>query len=324
MAKSRGVDAKLIRLRALSREAPAPEHLAELRKALGDPSNLVVADAAEIVGSRALPELAPDLVAAFDRFLIDPAETDKLCRAKIAIVEALNKVEYDKEDVFLRGIRHVQMEPRWKKEEDSAAPLRGSAAFGLVRIDYPDVVLLLTDLLADPERIARMAAAEALGESRSPAAIPLLRFKARTGDAEPEVTAECLAALMVAGPKESLSFVAPFLHSPDEAIQQGAAFALAESRRPDALAVLLEHWPHARRGSQEALALAISTTRLPAALDFLLGALAGRDREAALAALSALAIHRHNESLKERIAAAVAGKGGALRERYEKKFAPQK
>jgi hypothetical protein len=45
----------------------------------------------------------------------------------------LNKIEYDKEEVFLSGIRFVQMEPRWGGEEDAAAQLRGSAAFGLVR-----------------------------------------------------------------------------------------------------------------------------------------------------------------------------------------------
>ena len=50
---------------------------------------LVVADAAQIVGERALSELAPELIAAFDVFMDEPEETDKRCRAKIAIVEAL-------------------------------------------------------------------------------------------------------------------------------------------------------------------------------------------------------------------------------------------
>jgi HEAT repeat protein len=325
MAKSRGVDAKLNRLRALRRETPIPEHLAELRKALGDTSNLVVADAAEIVGSRILPELAPDLVAAFDRFMVEPAETDKLCRAKTALVEALNKIEYEKEDVFLAGIHHVQMEPRWGGEEDSAARLRGSAALALVRINYRDVVLLLADLLADPEKVTRVAAAQALGESRAPSALPLLRFKARLGDEDPDVTAECLTALMSAAPKESLPFVAQFLDSPDEAIQQGAAFALAESRRPDALDILMQHWPKARDGSaQELIRLAISMTRLPAALDFVLESLVADNQSTALAALSALAIHPHNQSIHERIAAAVAKKGDAiLKEAFRKEFGPK-
>ena len=62
----------------------------------------MVAEAAQIVGERILPDLAPALVAAFDRFMADPEENDKLCRAKTAIVEALNKIECENEEVFLR------------------------------------------------------------------------------------------------------------------------------------------------------------------------------------------------------------------------------
>ena len=322
MAKARSVEAKLSRLQALRHEPAVSEHLAELRHALLDRSNLVVAEAAEIVGNRLLSDFALDLVAAFDRFLIDPVETDKLCRAKIAIVEALNKIEYDKEDVFLRGIRHVQKEPRWGGEEDSAGHLRGNAAFGLVRINHRDVVLLLADLLADEEKVARSAAVQALGASGAPAAIPLLRFKARTGDKEPEVTAACLAALMNAAPGESLAFVAQFLHFPIPAIQEGAAFALGESRRTDALDILKAYWPNVPRGSlQEVILLAISMTRLPSALDFLLEVLSADTQAPVLAVLTALAIHRHNESLKERIAAIVARKGdAALQKSFSKKF----
>ncbi|MBL8797437.1 MAG: HEAT repeat domain-containing protein [Planctomycetia bacterium] len=322
MAKARGLDARLERLRALRQEPASPEHVAELRKALADKSNLVAAEAAEIVGARLLAELTPDLVAAFDRFMVDPAETDKLCRAKLAIVETLNKLEYDQEAIFLTAIRHVQMEPRWGTSEDAAADLRGSAAFGLVRLNYRDVVLLLVDLLLDREKVARMAAAQALGETRAPAAIPLLRYKARLGDKDSEVTAECLAALMVAAPVESLPFVTRFLNSADEALQQGAAFALAESRRADALAVLKDHYAKARRSSlQEVLLLAISMTRLPAGLEFVFEVLAGDDRTAAQAALAALAIHRHNDSVHERVAALVAQKQDtALQERFRKKF----
>jgi HEAT repeat protein len=326
MAKARGVDARLARLRALRHESPVPEHVPELRTALADKSNLVVAEAAEIVGSRLLRDLAPELVAAFDRFMTNPAESDKLCKAKFTIIETLNKIEYEDEAVFLRGIKHVQMEPRWGGAEDSAGELRGSSAFGLVRISYRDIVVLLADLLADSEKVARLAAAQALGATRSLSAIPLLRFKARIGDKESEVVGECLTALMVAAPKESLAFVAEFLHSSDEADQQAAAFALAESRRPEALAVLTAFWPKARSASfQEVILVAISTTRLPASIDFLLGILGGDEQPAAMAALSALAIHRNNEAICHRIASAVSAKENpALQERFKKKFAVTK
>jgi HEAT repeat protein len=321
MAKPRGVDAKLSRLRALRQEPLEAEQLTELRQALADKSNLVAADAAEIVGERNLADFAPDLVAAFDRFMTDAAETDKLCRAKIAVVEALNKIDHDRADVFLRGIHHVQMEPRWGKEEDTAAPLRGGAAFGLVRMHYPEVILLLVDLLADAEKDARLTAVQAIGQSCLPAAVPLLRFKARVGDADPAVTAECLTALMSAAPNESLAFVASFLQRGGEVVQEAAAFALAESRRPEALDALTGYWPRARGGPlQEALLLAIAMTRLPAATEFLMTILAGDNRPAALAALSALAIHRHNPAIKERVAAVVRTGDAAMQERFKKKF----
>src|SRR5262249_23044707 len=149
--------------------------------------SLIVSAAAEIVGERLLAGLAPDLIAALDRFYVDGPETDKLCRAKIAIVEALNKIGHEDAQLLLRAVHYVQLEPAWGGPEDRAAKLRGSAAFGLVRIGYPDVLLVLADLLADPQKLARMAAAQALGATRAPAAIPLLRYKARIGDEEPDV-----------------------------------------------------------------------------------------------------------------------------------------
>ena len=110
--KPRGVDTKLHRLREARAEPLTPRLISELRDALADKSNFVVAAAAEIVGERGLTELVPDLVAAFRRFLEDPVETDKICKAKLAIVETLHKLDADEEDVYRAAIRHVQPEPR--------------------------------------------------------------------------------------------------------------------------------------------------------------------------------------------------------------------
>ena len=322
MAKARTVDAKLARLRALRTEPITPALVAELQALISDKSNLVVAEAAEIVGERSLHDLAPDLITAFHRFLIDPVDTDKLCRAKIAITEALHKIEFDAEDMFRVGLRHVQMEPQWGKPEDTAASLRAAAAFALVRLNPRDLMILLADLLADPEKDARSAAAKALGASGMLAAIPLLRFKARVGDAETEVIAECLTALVTADADGSLAFVGEFLASRREEIAEGAALALAESRRLAVLELLKAHSPKTQPGSfQNVLLLAIAITRQPAGVDFLLDVLAGKDRDAAAAALAALAIHRHNPAVKERIAAVVAkSRDPGLREKFTKEF----
>lgn len=317
MAKARGVDAKLARLRLVRAEPATPALRAELRGALADKSNLVAAAAAEIVAEQSLTELTPDLVAAFPRFLVDPVESDKLCRAKIEIVEALNKLAADAEDVFRTALRHVQPEPAWGGAEDTAAPLRAAAAFALVRVNPRDLMVLLADLLADPEKAARVAAARALGASGHLAAVPLLRFKARTGDKEPEVVVECLTALVSAEPDASIPFVGGFLHSRAGEIADGAALALAESRRPAALDLLTEFWPRARRDESlgGVVLLAMAITRLPAGIDFLLDVLA--DGESA--ALPALAIHRHNPAVRDRVAAVVERKG-ALKKAFEKAF----
>ena len=318
MAKARGVDAKLTRLRLVRDEPVTPALLAELRAGLADKSNLVAAAAAEIAGERALTDLVPDLVAAFPRLLIDPVETDKLCRAKIEITEALNRFEADAEDVYRAGLRHVQLEPAWGRPDDTAAPLRAAAAFALVRVNPRDLMVLLADLLADPEKVARAAAAKALGASGHLAAVPLLRFKARVGDEEPEVVVECLTALMSAAPDESVGFVGGFLDSADE-IAEGAALALGESRRPAALDLLKGHWPKARRHESlgGVLLLAVAITRLPAGLDFLLDVLA---TDGDPAALPALAIHRHNPTVRDRVSAIVARKGDALKKAFAKEF----
>jgi HEAT repeat protein len=323
MAKPRGIDAKLNRLRVFRDQPASPELVAALRAALGDASNLVAAEAAQIIGARLLPDFTAELAAAFDRFMVEPEESDKLCRGKNAIVETLNKIEYEKDDVFLRGIHHVQMEPAWGESYDAAAQLRGNSAFGLVRINHPGVLNLLVDLLSDNEKVARLAAVQALGQSGRVAAIPLLRFKARSGDKDPAVTAECLTALIQMAPVESLPFVTEFLHARNAALQEGAAFALAEARSPGALHILSTFLPEGLRGGLlDAILLAISMLRLPAAFEMLLEIVAGENKDMALAALSALAIHRHNESLRERIAAAVAKQGDASRKaRFDQKFA---
>src|SRR5882724_8989275 len=133
MAKGRSLESKLARLRELRGAAPSPQLVQELRLALADTSNLVVTEAAALAGAARVANLAADLVAAFDRFLDNPLKTDKRCRAKIALAEALNQLEFSDEDFFWRGARYVQLEPVWGGEEDMAAALRVACAFALVR-----------------------------------------------------------------------------------------------------------------------------------------------------------------------------------------------
>src|SRR4051795_4084066 len=127
MATRASLDDKLAALRELRGQALRPEQRSELRKRIGDRSNLVVAAAAAIAGENTLVELAEDLEAAFDRFLVNPLKDDKLCRAKLAIVLALDKMEHQAGGLSLKAGGPVQLEPVWGGTEDSAPPLRAAA-----------------------------------------------------------------------------------------------------------------------------------------------------------------------------------------------------
>jgi HEAT repeat protein len=304
------------------RNQPATaETTLELRRYLADASSLIVTEAARIIKDQAVADLVGDLVAAFDRLMIDPEKNDKQCRAKIEIVDALNRLDYAEPDVFLRGLAHHQ-DRRFgaPPAQDAAGALRAFCAFGLARIGHPGVVLLLTELLLDSDDTARAGAARALGNTGSLAAIPLLRYKVRTGDRLADVIDECFASLLTLSFEESLPLVAQYLRAEESALQGAALFALAETRRPEAFAVLRDYWPAAPADLRESLLVALAMCRLPAANDFLIGLIAGKD-PSARSVLSAMTIHQHNPKITASIAAAVEANGAeSVREWFRKKF----
>src|SRR4051794_21187023 len=124
MAKTKVDDqlARLAELRATAAGAGAdpasPEARLILVAALAGKSNLAAGKAAEIVRDARLIDLVPNLVRAFDRFMAPGS--DKGCAAKTSIARALDALEQNEQDVFLRGIRHVQLEPVWGGSADAA------------------------------------------------------------------------------------------------------------------------------------------------------------------------------------------------------------
>jgi HEAT repeat protein len=322
MARTRSTDARLAKLRLLQNAPRSPSLLHDLQIALADSSNLVAAEAATIIGEGRFMELGPDLVAAFERFLDDPVKTDKLCRAKIAIAEALTQIDHADEEILWRGARHVQPEPVWGGSQDTAAPLRVTCAFALVRLHAHGVMPFLVDLLNDPEKPARIGAAQALAYAATEAAGLLLRLKARLGDPEPEVIAECFDGLVKLSPAEGVAFVEEFLRAPDLAVQEAAVLALGSSRRPEAFAILQRYAatePDPRM--QETVFLAVSLLRLPEATDYLLAQVAAGEETRARAAVAALALHHYDERIRERTAAAVAQSGqAALAAFFQRRF----
>src|SRR5262249_44423168 len=146
--------------------------------------------------------------------------------------------------VYRAGIAHVQKEPAWGPPVDTAPELRGQCALGLVRARDPGASVAAATLLADPEAGARTGAAQALAEVEAGAAVPLLRQRLLTGDAEPAVIAACTATLLAHDPGPTLELCGTYLASAPDAFAEAVALALGESRLAGALPVL-HRWSEA-------------------------------------------------------------------------------
>jgi hypothetical protein len=302
--KASPLEDKLDRIAELRRQGDSPEARAELARLLKDKMNLVAGKAARLAGDWQSADMAPELAAAFERFLVKPETTDKRCAAKIEILRALCKLEYSSPSIFLRGIRHVQMEPEWGRLADTAAEVRALSATGLAQTDYADVLEEVLPLLLDRERDARIGAVRAIAASGLPGDVLLLRLKALTGD-EPEVLGECFAALLRAATAKSIDFVAQFLERENEAVAESAALALGDSRLQAAFDILKMAFAGARtRGLRRTLLVAIALLRREAAIDFLLDIVKSAEGETSAAAAEVLEMYMDDSKVRERLAQA--------------------
>jgi hypothetical protein len=320
MAKSDPIEKALDAISELRHESSAERVTAELRKHLGNRSNLVVAKAAKLTGEMRLAGLIPELVAAFERFMADAAKLDKRCAAATEIVTALYEMDYVEPEVFLRGLHHVQMEGSFGPPVDAAAALRGISAQGLLRTQHPRAMTEAVSLLVDKEPPARLGAVHGFGTNGGDAGMLLLRLKVLTGDKEPEVLRECFSALL-GDPEQSLAFVAGYLEDEEE-VAEAAAWALGESRLPSAFAALQEKWERtAYESLRKVLAAAMAASRLPVAIEFLCGQVREGSTQAALAVIEGLAPYAGSESIAQAVRAAVEGRGQAkVTEAFKQQF----
>src|SRR6266568_5965124 len=102
-----------------------------------------------------MSDLTCELLQAFGRFFENPVKTDPQCWAKNALSRALAALEYQESEIFLRGIRHIQMEPVWGGRSDTAGTLRATCALALVQcrsLSENDLLSYLLELLADTDK----------------------------------------------------------------------------------------------------------------------------------------------------------------------------
>ena len=322
MARKRALEETLKELHRVRADPGSEASQAELRRIVSRESSLAVAKAAAIVGDFTLGALVGDLKAAFDRFFAEPARSDPGCAAKRAIVEALRRLDHDDPELYRRGSRHVQMEPVWGGQIDTAVDLRGSSAMALAEHGGSDVLTDLADLLADPEPPVRISAAHAVSVHGRGGGIPLLHLKALAGDPEPRVITECLLALLRLDPGGSLPFVASFLEKPAGPAEAAAA-ALGESRLREAFPVLREWLDRcAVRGLRRVALRAIASLRRDEAIELLLSLVADQPAPAARDALEAVASLGRDDSLRERVRAAAESRP-ELTEAFTRAFGPR-
>jgi HEAT repeat protein len=281
-----------------------------LRKALHDKVNVLVAKAATLAGEFELRTLIPDLCAAFERLMKEPLKTDPQCWGKEAIAKALKSLGHEESALFLKGVHHVQLEPVWGGQEDTAANLRATCALALLQctdLTREDKLWLVMPLLTERSPSLRKDAAVALESLAGREAALLLRIKARMGDEDSTVIGQVLESLLRVEREAAVPFVIEFLRSTKPDTREEAALALGASRLPAAVNALKNAFRDKHRLLDgEILCRALSISRSEEAIQFLLQVLRTSRLNEVRDALQALALYRDSTEVRNRIREAIA------------------
>jgi HEAT repeat protein len=255
------------------RQQPPEARVEPLRKALDHRNNFVVAKAADLARESGLTDLTPDLLKAFDRFFENPEKSDPQCWAKNAISRTLAAFEVQNPEVFLSGMRHIQLEAVWGGRSDTAGTLRATCALALVqcrRLTNDELLAHLIDLFADTEKTVRAEMARAIEQVGSPSASLLLRLRATLAHDEPEVLGACYSGILRLEGISAIPWVSRFLITGGDAAGE-AALAIAGTHSPQAFVVLEKALDTASDPwFRSVLLSAIALTRQDTAMEFLL------------------------------------------------------
>ncbi len=286
-----------------------------LRKALGDKVNVIVAKAAALTAEMQVRSLIPDLCASFERLLIDPLKSDPKCWGKEAIAKALKDLGHAESAVFLKGVQHVQLEPVWGGEEDTAATVRATCALALLGctdLTREDKLWHIMRLLTETSPSLRKDAALALESLEGREAALLLRIKARMGDVDATVTGQVFESLLRVEGEAAVSFVAEFLRATPAEVREEAALALGASRLTGAVAALKAALAQKHPLLEyEIIFRALSISRHEEAVRFLLEVVRSRRSSEAIAALDALKLYRDSNDIRDKLTDVVARRSEA-------------
>ncbi len=299
------VEDELNELESACREPGSAQAREALARALASRPALVAQRAARIARRHQIESLQANLKEALHRFLEEPAKVDPGCRAKTAILEALDYLECGDPSPFLTAANHYQKEPAFGGAVETASALRARAIAGLARIGHTDFLLAAGKLLADSEAPVRQAVMDALVHfgDRNGASLALLKL--RLGDPEPMVTLACMQTLLALAPDRGIAEVRALLTDPDEQLRESAALALGQSRHEAALSTLVDALERTVLSAERAnLLRAIGHLRDAQARAFLLRVVAAGSRADAEAAVAGLAEQRFEAGLLDQVQAA--------------------
>jgi HEAT repeat protein len=302
---SRKLEERLDQLKQLRRATPDDSLIATVRKSLDDRSNLIVAEAARLAGEHHLSALIPDVLRAFDRLFEDPVKTDSKCWGKTAIAKALTSVDYSESAAFIRGAQHVQMEPVWGGQEDTALQLRATCVLALVQctdLSRVDLLRRLVDALVDPGDPVRIEAVRAIAQVSGDEGGLLLRLKAHSGDRRSAVTGYVFDALLGLEGDSAVGFVGRFRESVSVEARDEAALALGSSRLQSAVNLLITTCGKSRDHEFRAILMrSLSSSRQTSALDFLIDLVKTGATRDSTEALDALQLHGDSPEIQKRI-----------------------
>jgi hypothetical protein len=303
MPAKRTFDAELATLDAL-RDASPEAAEPELAKALTHRNNLIVSKAAGLVLHHQLTGLTPILAAAFTRFVENSAKSDPQCWAKNAIAKTLAAFEYQEPELFLVGIRHVQLEPGWGGSTDTAGTLRSTSALALVQcreVNSHRLLIHLIPLLADKELPVRINVVRAIEQVGNDSAALLLRMLAEFPSKDPELLGACFSGVLALEGPSAIEWAGRFLSREDDSAAE-AVMAIAQTHTLEAFQLLRSTFAAARDSWFRSTVLsAIALTRRQEAIDWLLGLVANEEDDQATGAHEALCRSAPSAATQDRL-----------------------
>lgn len=302
----RDIERELEELSGLRTLADADVQVRALGKALRDKVNVVVARAAKITGELQIRSLIPDLCTAYDSLFTNPLKSDPKCWGKEALAKALQTLGYADSPPFIKGSRHVQLEPVWGGEEDTAANLRSICSLALLQcldLTREDKLWAVVPLLTEASPSLRRDAALALEIFGGRESALLLRLKARMGDEDLAVAGQVFESLLRIEGAQAVPFVAELMRTARIEMREESALALGASRLPEAVAALQD--ASAKKPSPpvalEVIYRALGLSRQETAAKFLLEALRKQRPDDALIALDALKLFLSSADVREEV-----------------------